>query len=84
MKMDLRFMVRLVYLSLLIKLFLFLNLESRAICRYLELKYKGKGTELVPSKDAAAIGLFEQAASIETSYFDGPASGIVFERVFKK
>jgi glutathione S-transferase len=49
----------------------------------LELKYKGKGTELIP-KDAAAQGLFEQAASIETSYFDPYASKIVFERVFKK
>jgi len=58
--------------------------ESRAICRYLELKYKGKGTELIPSKSAAAQGLFEQAASIETSYFDPNASGIVAERVFKK
>jgi len=58
--------------------------ESRAICRYLELKYKGKGTELIPSKDVHAQGLFEQAASIETSYFDPHASAIVFERVFKK
>jgi len=58
--------------------------ESRAICRYLELKYKGKGTELIPSKSVAAQGLFEQAASIETSYFDPSASGIVFERAFKK
>jgi len=58
--------------------------ESRAICRYLELKYHGKGTELVPSKDAASKGLFEQAASIETSYFDPSASGIVFEKLFKK
>ncbi|CAF0760156.1 unnamed protein product [Adineta ricciae] len=58
--------------------------ESRAICRYLEIKYKGKGTELIPSKDAAAQGLFEQAASIETGYFDPYASPIVYERVFKK
>jgi len=58
--------------------------ESRAICRYLELKYKGKGTELIPSKDASSQGLFEQAASIETSYFDPYASPIVFERAFKK
>jgi len=58
--------------------------ESRAICRYLEAKYKGKGTTLIPNKDAASLGLFEQAASIETSYFDPSASGIVFERAFKK
>lgn len=58
-------------------------LESRAICRYLELKYKGKGTELIPMKDANVQGLFEQAASIETSYFDPYASGIIVEQVFK-
>ncbi len=63
---------------------LFLYLESRAICRYLELKYQGKGTTLIPNKNAAATGLFEQAASIETSYFDPSASAIVAERVFKK
>jgi glutathione S-transferase len=60
------------------------QLESRAISRYLELKYKGKGTELIPSKNAGAVGLFEQAASIETSYFDPYAGGIVYERAFKK
>ncbi|CAF0761425.1 unnamed protein product [Rotaria sordida] len=58
--------------------------ESRAICRYLELKYKGNGTELIPTTDIKAQGLFEQAASIETSYFDPYASGIIGERVFKK
>jgi len=62
----------------------FLYVESRAICRYLELKYKGKGTELIPTKDSKAQGLFEQAASVELSYFDPYASGIVAERVFKK
>ncbi len=63
---------------------LFLHLESRAICRYLELKYQGKGTTLIPNKNVAAVGLFEQAASIETSYFDPSASGIVYELAFKK
>ncbi|CAF3264940.1 unnamed protein product [Rotaria socialis] len=57
--------------------------ESRAICRYLELKYKDKGTELVPT-NINALGLFEQAASIESANFDPYASGIVFEKVFKK
>lgn len=63
---------------------IFFLVESRAICRYLEDKYRGKGTELIPNKNAAARGLFEQAASIETSYFDPSASGIVFEQAFKK
>ncbi len=60
------------------------HLESRAICRYLELKYRGKGTELIPSTDPASKGLFEQGASIETSYFDPSASQIIYELVFKK
>ena len=60
------------------------KLESRAICRYLEAKYKGHGTELIPSNDVQAQSLFEQAASIETSYFDPYASVIVYERAFKK
>jgi glutathione S-transferase len=50
----------------------------------LELKYQGKGTTLIPNKNVAAVGLFEQAASIETSYFDPSASGIVYELAFKK
>ena len=58
--------------------------ESRAICRYLEAKYKGKGTELIPSSDVKALGLFEQAAYIESSNFDPFASVMVFERAFKK
>lgn len=61
----------------------FFHLESRAICRYLEEKYKGKGVELIP-KDVKAQGLFEQAASTETSYFDPFVSGLVFEKAFKK
>jgi len=60
------------------------KLESRAICRYLEAKYKGQGTELIPTQDIQVQSLFEQAASIETSYFDPYASAIVFEGVFKK
>jgi glutathione S-transferase len=50
----------------------------------LELKYQGKGTTLIPNKNPAAVGLFEQAASIETSYFDPSASAIVSEQAFKK
>lgn len=46
----------------------FIVYESRAICRYLEQKYKGQGTELIPT-DLQAYALFEQGASIETSYF---------------
>ncbi|CAF4477360.1 unnamed protein product [Rotaria socialis] len=50
--------------------------QSRAICRYLELKYKGKGAELIPTKDGKSQDLFEQVASTETSYFDPYASDV--------
>ena len=50
----------------------------------MEAKYKGKGAELIPTKDAKAQGLFEQAVSTELSYFDPYASGILTERVLKK
>lgn len=61
-----------------------ISIESRAICRYLETKYKGKGTELIPTKDIKAQFLFEQATSVEVSNFDAYASAIVAERAFKK
>jgi glutathione S-transferase len=50
----------------------------------LEEKYKGKGTELIPTKDMKARFLFEQAAYIEAFNFDPSASGIVIEKMFKK
>ena len=59
----------------------FIIYESRAIARYLEAKYKGQGTELIPI-NVQDLGLFEQGASVETSYFD-QASTIVVERFFK-
>nr|CAG4708757.1 unnamed protein product [Naegleria fowleri] len=66
----------------------FLVYESRAICRYLETKYSNQGTELIPfygikKDDVKALGIFEQGASIETSYFDSTASPLVFEFVWK-
>ncbi|CAF2778973.1 unnamed protein product [Rotaria sp. Silwood2] len=57
--------------------------ESRAICRYLETKYKGHGTELVP-KDNKALGLFEQGVAIESSNFDSLANQIASEKIFKR
>ncbi|PBP18905.1 hypothetical protein BUE80_DR010378 [Diplocarpon rosae] len=56
--------------------------ESRAIARYIAKKYAGQGTPLIP-EDLKAYGLFEQAASVEQSYFNGPASRVAFEKVFK-
>jgi len=61
----------------------FVLYESRAIGRYIALKY-GKGSSLLPpSSDIKATALFEQAASIEQFNFDPFASGIVGEKVFK-
>ncbi|KAG8745637.1 hypothetical protein FRC11_013009 [Ceratobasidium sp. 423] len=55
--------------------------ESRAICRYLVAKY-AKGSPLLPDpSDPKAYGLFEQAASIEYSTFDPPASTLTYERI---
>jgi hypothetical protein len=50
----------------------------------LEKQYKGKGTELIPSKNTKVEGLFEQGASIEASNFDPYASEIVGEKIIKK
>lgn len=48
------------------------------------MKYKGKGTELMPTNNPKAEGLFEQAASIELVYFDLHANNIGVELVLKK
>ncbi|KAH9934001.1 glutathione S-transferase C-terminal-like protein [Epithele typhae] len=58
--------------------------ESRAICRYLALKYGGVEAGLVPAAgELEKVALFEQAASIETSNFDASASKLAYENLFK-
>lgn len=58
--------------------------ESRAIARYIATKYATQGEPILPDPaDMKATALFEQAASIELSYFDIYASGIAAEKVFK-
>lgn len=58
--------------------------ESRAIARYIAIKYADRGTPLIPpTSDLVATAKFEQAASIEQSNFDVFASGIAAEMVFK-
>ncbi|KAI0075214.1 glutathione S-transferase-like protein [Panus rudis PR-1116 ss-1] len=60
--------------------------ESRAIARYLVLKY-GKESGLIPglaTGDVKALAKFEQAASVETANFDPSASGLAFEKIFKQ
>ncbi|KAF2647733.1 glutathione S-transferase [Lophiostoma macrostomum CBS 122681] len=55
--------------------------ESRAIARYLVAKQPGPLS--VPT-DLAAIGQFEEAASVEYSYFDPAVSKLGWEKIFKK
>ncbi|KAF9891739.1 hypothetical protein FE257_003220 [Aspergillus nanangensis] len=58
--------------------------ESRAIAQYIATKYRGQGTELAPPEtDLKAYALYQQALSIEQSYFDPLVSGIAYEKVFK-
>ncbi|OCH86233.1 glutathione S-transferase [Obba rivulosa] len=63
----------------------FILFESRAIARYVTVKYAHQGAQLLPPPgDLQKLGLFERAASIELSQFDPSASGLAFENVFKK
>ncbi|KAJ5938272.1 glutathione S-transferase [Penicillium verhagenii] len=58
--------------------------ESRAIAQYIATKYKDQGTELTPPEtDLKAYALYQQAVSVEQSYFDPIVSQIAFEKVFK-
>jgi glutathione S-transferase len=60
--------------------------ESRAISRYVALKYAAQGSPLIPADpaDLEAIAKFEEAASIEYANFERFVSPILNERVFKK
>jgi glutathione S-transferase len=55
--------------------------ESRAICRYLAKEYLGEIDMLGPE---SGLALFEQAASVEYSYFEPPIKGLAYEKMFKK
>lgn len=60
----------------------FVLYESRAICRYLALKYAGQGTPLIPSPtDLEKYALFEQAAHIELAAFDPYASQFGVQKI---
>ncbi|TFK27877.1 glutathione S-transferase [Coprinopsis marcescibilis] len=63
----------------------FILYESRAIGRYLAVKYADQGTPLIPDykEDLKAWALFEQAASNEYSNFESIVIKIVYEKVFK-
>ncbi|KAF8869142.1 glutathione S-transferase [Infundibulicybe gibba] len=59
--------------------------ESRAICRYIAIKYGEQGTSLLPpAGDFNAIALFEQAMSVEVSAFSPPVAGAMDEMLYKK
>ncbi|KAF8881354.1 glutathione S-transferase [Infundibulicybe gibba] len=63
----------------------FILYESRAICRYIAIKYAGQGTPLIPStNDIKATALFEQAASVEAFTFTPQAGAIISEVIYKK
>ena len=57
--------------------------ESRAICRYLALTYGDIGTLIPDPSDVRKTALIEQAASIEVTDFDPPASGLGYEKIVK-
>ncbi|KAH8892731.1 glutathione S-transferase [Thozetella sp. PMI_491] len=61
----------------------FLIFESRAICKYLDRKYSS-GKQLMPKDDADAYGRFEQACSVEQSYFAAAAETLGTELIIKK
>ncbi|KZW02504.1 glutathione S-transferase [Exidia glandulosa HHB12029] len=61
----------------------FFLFESRAIARYLTLKYGNGSTLIPPASDLKALALFEAAASIEQADFDPFAAGIVWEKLHK-
>jgi len=64
----------------------YLIYESRAIGRYIALKYANQGTHgLIPnSSDLEATGRFEEACSVEYSQFNPSAEGLCQELIFKK
>ena len=57
--------------------------ESRAIARYLALKYGGIGKIIPDPSDVQKTALFEQALCVELANFDPLASGVALELVYK-
>ncbi|KAF4341192.1 glutathione S-transferase [Fusarium beomiforme] len=59
--------------------------ESRAICQYLVAKY-GRGSALHKrtEQNFAELATYEQAASVEYSYFDPTVKSLAYENIFKK
>jgi glutathione S-transferase len=57
--------------------------DSRAICRFIVAKNCPSGSSLLPT-EIQAWALFEQAASVEQTYFDWPANVILDEKFRKR
>ncbi|KAL4724507.1 hypothetical protein ACLX1H_007948 [Fusarium chlamydosporum] len=60
----------------------FVLYESRAICKYLSMRYAFP--LLPPDSNLQAMALFDQAQSVELQYFAEPAGRIAFEKFAKK
>ena len=58
--------------------------ESRAICKYLVAKYVSPNSGLSPSELPEDVAMYEQAASVEYSYFDTSIFKLAFEKNFKQ
>ncbi|GIK06151.1 hypothetical protein Aspvir_001794 [Aspergillus viridinutans] len=58
--------------------------ESRAIAQYIIAKYRGQGAELAPlESDLKTYALYQQAISMELSYFDPLVSQLAHEKLWK-
>ena len=57
--------------------------ETRAICRYLVVKYGGIGTLLPAQSDVEKTAKFEQAASGELNNFEAPVTQLAWEVRYK-
>ncbi|EEB97026.1 hypothetical protein MPER_03739 [Moniliophthora perniciosa FA553] len=63
----------------------FIVYESRAIARYLAMKYHDRGSKLIPDmENLKAVTMFEQAASVEMSNFDPYAGQAAWEGIFQQ
>ncbi|KAF5012590.1 hypothetical protein FDECE_1357 [Fusarium decemcellulare] len=58
--------------------------ESRAICQYLVTKYGSGGALDKQTQTLPELATYEQAASVEYSYFDPSMKSLAYENIFKK
>jgi len=58
--------------------------ESGAICKYLVAKYASPNSALAPPELPEDVAMYEQAASVEYSYFDTSIFKLAFEKNFKQ